>query len=166
MPRRFPVAPPAGGTPPYRSLARLREVLRAGLGGALLLAAAACAGCSSVPLPDDDIVTGSIKPHPASYRLPEGDAPKGIAASDWTAAKLALDQALVSREADISVPWENADTGARGTATPIGTVRSGGCRDFMIAVVDGKVADRWVHGEACRARGETVLSQVRVLGRA
>lgn len=132
----------------------------------LVLAAAASAGCSTAQLPDDDIVTGSIKPTPASLQLPAGDAPKGIASSDWAAARLALDQALASSEADISVSWENAETGARGTATPIGTLRAGGCRDFMIAVVDGKVADRWVHGEACRARGATVLSQVRVLGRA
>ncbi|MDQ0503926.1 RT0821/Lpp0805 family surface protein [Xanthobacter agilis] len=131
-----------------------------------MLAAAACAGCGTAPLPDDDLVTGSIKPKPIALKLPLGDTPKGIAASDWLAAKLALDQALVSADADISVPWENADTGARGTATPIGAQRIGGCRDFMIAVVDGKVADRWIHGEACRSREGTVLSQVRVLGRA
>ncbi|WP_454918447.1 RT0821/Lpp0805 family surface protein [Xanthobacter sediminis] len=117
-------------------------------------------------MPDDDLVTGSIKPTAASLQLAAGDTPKGIAASDWAAARLALDQALASSEADISVSWENADTGARGTATPIGTLRAGGCRDFMIAVVDGKVADRWVHGEACRSRSGTALSQVRLLGRA
>lgn len=166
MPRRILVAPPIGGTPPYRSVAPWREVLRRGLGAALLLATVACAGCSALPQADDDLVTGSIKPRQASLKLPDGDAPKGIAVADWAAAKLALDQALASGEKDISVPWENADTGARGTATPIGATRSGGCRDFMIAVVDGKTDDRWVHGEACRARGETVLSQVRVLGRA
>lgn len=166
MPRRILVVPLVGGTPPYRSAARLREVLRRGLAAALLLTAATCAGCSSLPQGDDDLVTGSIKPRPASLQLPEGDAPKGIAGADWIAAKLALDQALVSGEKDISVPWENAETGARGTATPIGETRAGGCRDFMIAVVDGKSADRWVQGEACRARGATVLSQVRVLGRA
>lgn len=144
----------------------MREALRAGLGAALLIAAAACAGCSTIPPAEDDLVTGSISPRPAALPLPEGDAPKGIASSDWTAATFALDQALASREADISVPWENSDTGARGTATPIGSKRAGGCRDFMIAVVDGKAADRWVHGEACRGRGGTVLNQVRVLGRA
>lgn len=166
MPGRILVTPPAGGRPSYRSLERLREVLRMAGGAALLLAAAACAGCSTAPQFDDDLVTGSIRAHPASLRLPEGGAPKGIAATDWTAAKLALDQALASGDKDASVPWENADTGARGTATPIGAVRPGGCRDFMIAVVDGKSADRWVHGEACRATGGMVLSQVRLLGEA
>lgn len=166
MPRLVPVVPRVVGTPPYRSLAPLREALRTGLAGTLLMAVVACAGCSSVPLADDDLVTGSISAQPAALKLPQGAAPKGIAASDWSAAKLALDQALVSGQADISVSWENVDTGARGTATPIGPQRAGGCRDFMIAVVDGKVADRWIHGEACRSRSGTTLSQVRVLGQA
>ncbi|MFG1478902.1 RT0821/Lpp0805 family surface protein [Xanthobacter sp. V4C-4] len=144
----------------------MREVLRAGLGGALVIAAAVCAGCSTAPLPDDDVITGSITPRPVVARAPQGAAPQGVAASDWSAATVALDQALASSEADISVPWENRDTGAHGTATPIGPRRAGGCRDFMIAVVDGKVADRWIHGEACRGRAGTVLTQVRVLGRA
>lgn len=132
----------------------------------LLAAVLSCGACSTAPLGDDDLTTGSITPRAASLREPRGSAPRGIAAGDWQQAKLALDQALTSGERDISVPWENAQTGVRGTATPIGTARAGGCRDFMIAVVDGKTTDRWVQGEACRAEGGTVLNQVRVLGSA
>ncbi|MEP9355236.1 RT0821/Lpp0805 family surface protein [Xanthobacter sp. KR7-65] len=127
----------------------------------------ALAGCASVPAPDDDaLVTGSIRPTPAALRVPEGAPPKGVLARDWDAAKLALDQALASREKDVSIPWDNPETGARGTATPVGPARAGGCRDFMISLVDAKATDRWIQGEACRAGTGTTLSQVRVLGRA
>jgi hypothetical protein len=36
----------------------------------------------------------------------------------------------------------------------------------MISLVDGKSADRWVQGEACKSRTGTTLNQVRLLGRA
>lgn len=135
--------------------------------GLVVAAAALLAGCASVgAIEDEPVITGSIRATPASLKVPDGDAPKGIAVSDWTQAKLALDQALAARSQDVSVPWDNPETGARGTATPVGPARTGGCRDFMISLVDGKSADRWVQGEACKARGATVLSQVRVLGRA
>lgn len=135
--------------------------------GLVVAAAALLAGCASVgAIEDEPVITGSIRATPASLKVPDGDAPKGIAVSDWTQAKLALDQALAARSQDVSVPWDNPETGARGTATPVGPARAGGCRDFMISLVDGKSADRWVQGEACKARGATVLSQVRVLGRA
>lgn len=110
-------------------------------------------------------MTGSIRPTPAAYHVPEGAAPKGIAAGDWVQAKLALDQATAAHGKDLSIPWENPETGARGTATPIGAARASGCRDFMISVVDGK-GDRWVRGEACRSGKGLVLSQVRELGQA
>ncbi len=148
----------------YRSVVRRREGLGAVAGTCLL--AASLAGCASSPFHDDDsLVTGSIKATPASLPVPEGPAPKGITAGDWTQAKLALDQALAARDGDVSVPWDNPETGARGTATPVGPTQAG-CRAFMISLVDGKSADRWVQGEACKSRSGTVLNQVRLLGRA
>lgn len=151
--------------PLYRSTARLREGLgRAALAG---LVVAALGGCATVGVSEDDgMITGSIRATPAALRVPDGAAPAGIAHGDWVQAKIALDQALAAREKDVSIPWDNPATGTRGTATPVGPSRAGGCRDFMISLVDGKVADRWVQGEACKARSGTVLSQVRVLGRA
>ncbi|MFG1301138.1 RT0821/Lpp0805 family surface protein [Xanthobacter sp. V3C-3] len=135
--------------------------------GLVVAAATLLAGCASVgAIEDEPVITGSIRATPASLKEPAGEAPKGITAGDWTQAKLALDQALAARSQDVSVPWDNPETGARGTATPVGAARAGGCRDFMISLVDGKSADRWVQGEACKAKSGTVLSQVRVLGRA
>jgi surface antigen len=50
-------------------------------------------------------------------------------------------------------PWENPQTGARGTITPVAAVhRDNGaeCRDFLVSYVhDG--AEAWMQGEACRA---------------
>ncbi|MFG1359248.1 RT0821/Lpp0805 family surface protein [Xanthobacter pseudotagetidis] len=156
----------------HRSAAPRREALPQGLGRGILGAALLClafasAGCSTLGTPDDQLITGSVRPHatPVSAPLPQGAAPKGIAEPDWIEAKAALDQALTSRDKDTSIPWENKASGASGTATPIGPER-GGCRDFMISVVDAKAGDRWVQGEACRARSGFVLNQVRILGRA
>ena len=135
--------------------------------GLVVAAASLVAGCATAPpIEDEPVITGSIRATPASLHVPDGVAPKGITAGDWTQAKLALDQALAARSQDVSVPWDNPETGARGTATPVGSARAGCCRDFMISLVDGKSADRWIQGEACKGKGSTVLSQVRVLGRA
>jgi surface antigen len=155
----------------HRSAHGPREALprrvRAIAGAALLCLLLASAGCATVPAPDDDLITGSVHPRvtQASAPLPEGSAPKGIAEADWAEAKAALDLALRSPDKDPSIPWENKASGASGTATPIGAARAG-CRDFMISVVDAKAGDRWLQGEACRARAGYVLSQVRILGRA
>jgi hypothetical protein len=158
--------------PHHRSAPAAREALaqrrgRGILGAALLCLALAATGCSTLGTPDDQLITGSVRPHvtPVSAPLPQGAAPKGIAEPDWVEAKAALDQALTSRDKDPSIPWENKASGASGTATPIGPERAG-CRDFMISVVDAKMGDRWVQGEACRARSGFVLNQVRILGRA
>lgn len=136
--------------------------LRAAVLGLAL--SAACAGCASTGVVDEAaLTTGSIR-QPAP--MPDGKAPHGIAGSDWTAAKRALHEALAEPASDSSVPWENAATGARGTATPLGRADAAGCRDFLIAVVDGKEPDRWISGAACRKGADTVLSQVRLLGKA
>jgi surface antigen len=51
-------------------------------------------------------------------------------------------------------PWENPQTGARGTITPIAAVyRDNGveCRDFLASYVHER-AEAWMQGEACRGR--------------
>ena len=51
-------------------------------------------------------------------------------------------------------PWENPQTGARGTITPIAAAyRDNGleCRDFLASYVHDK-AEAWMQGEACRSR--------------
>ncbi|WP_164738468.1 RT0821/Lpp0805 family surface protein [Aquabacter cavernae] len=134
----------------------------------MLAAIWALAGCGALRLgePADPMITGSIKVQPASLPVPSGEAPSGIAAGDWAQAKLALDQALASPDKAASIPWDNPKTGARGTATPIGTAGADGCREFRIGVV-GTGGEQWVQGAACKdGKGAVMLSQVRVLGRA
>jgi surface antigen len=49
-------------------------------------------------------------------------------------------------------PWENPQTGTRGTITPIAApYRDNGleCRDFLVSYVHDK-AEAWMQGEACR----------------
>jgi surface antigen len=51
-------------------------------------------------------------------------------------------------------PWENPQTGARGTITPIAAAyRDNGreCRDFLASYVHDR-AEAWMQGEACRSR--------------
>ncbi|HQS07366.1 MAG: hypothetical protein B7Y12_11950 [Rhizobiales bacterium 24-66-13] len=151
----------------YRAIARRRTVVRPLVAGALLCAALALSGCGSLlgMSDDDQLVTGSLKPQPVALSMPVGEAPQGIASTDWVQAKVALDQALKSRDAGASMPWQNTITGARGTSTPLGALKDNGCRDFRIGVVDS-TGEHWVQGEACRDGKATTLSQVRVLGRA
>lgn len=151
----------------YRAIGGRRTAVRPLVAVGLLGATLALSGCGSLlgMSDDDQLVTGSLKPQPVALSIPVGEAPQGIASTDWAQAKVALDQALKSREAGASMPWQNTVTGARGTSTPLGTVKDNGCRDFRIGVVDTS-GEHWVQGEACRDGKGTTLSQVRVLGRA
>lgn len=158
-----------------RTLRLLYTRIRAGgptrrmvVAGGLAASLAALPACGSLRLGEaaDPIVTGSIKPQPVALTVPVGDAPEGIASGDWAQAKLALDQALASPDKAASIPWDNPRTGARGTATPLGTTGGDGCRDFRIGLVD-TTGEHWVQGSACKdGKGAVTLNQVRLLGRA
>ena len=53
---------------------------------------------------------------------------------------------------DVSQPWENPETGARGSVTPLtSTYTSEGrtCRDFLASYVRGS-NEGWLQGEACQ----------------
>ncbi len=59
---------------------------------------------------------------------------------------------LLSRGKDMSLPWENPRTGARGTVTPIAAAYDQDgvlCRDFLASYVRGG-DEKWLQGEACR----------------
>lgn len=162
-------APKDGDIAPlYRGLVRARTALRRAVpcsALALLLATGLC-GCGTLGFGGDELVTGSVRAQKVLQpEPPEGAAPRGVAQADWTEAKLALKTAFAARDADPSIPWENAATKARGTATLFGRTRDGGCRDFMISIVD-KSGDKWVQGEACRSQEGIALNQVRVLSKA
>jgi hypothetical protein len=92
-------------------------------------------------------VTGSITPPPGS-KPAEGLPP----AADLVYAKAAIREVLTRGRKDDSLPWENPETGARGTVTPIASAYNEGghtCHDFLASYVSGE-SESWLQGEACR----------------
>jgi surface antigen len=75
-----------------------------------------------------------------------------IAEGDLAIARAAASEVLARGGKDASLPWENPQTGARGTVTPIASAYTQDgfvCRDFLASYVkDGTEA--WIRGEACR----------------
>ena len=56
---------------------------------------------------------------------------------------------------EISSPWENPSSGARGTVTPIASAYDKDgvtCRDFLASYVRRQGSETWMQGEACRAK--------------
>jgi surface antigen len=76
---------------------------------------------------------------------------RGPAEADLAFAKAAAAEAL-ERTGDVSVPWENPGTGARGTVTPLASAYTQDgfiCRDFLASYVR-KDSESWLQGEGCR----------------
>ena len=90
--------------------------------------------------------TASITPAAATAR-------SALRAQSDTALRAAAAELLARNEPNASLPWENPQTGARGTITPIADayVQAGvTCRDFLASYLQGDSED-WLQGEACRA---------------
>ncbi len=71
---------------------------------------------------------------------------------DLAYTRAAAAEVLTRGGNDISMPWENPSTGARGTVTPIAAAYSQDgltCRDFLASYVRG-ASEAWLQGEACR----------------
>ena len=85
---------------------------------------------------------------PAAEAQAGGMPPEG----DLAFARAAASEALTRGGKDVSVPWENPRTGARGTVTPLpsASMQDGlPCRDFLVSyVLEGK--EVWLQGDACR----------------
>jgi surface antigen len=74
--------------------------------------------------------------------------------TDLAYARAVAAEAMARGPKDVSVPWENPNTGANGNITPLATgYRIGGatCRDFLASYVLGQ-AQSWFQGEACRGQ--------------
>jgi surface antigen len=86
--------------------------------------------------------------------------------SDLVFAKAAASEVLGRGGKDASTSWENPQSGARGTVTPIATAYAHPqdgrlCRDFLASYVKAGT-ESWLQGEACQSRqGRTW--EVRVL---
>ncbi len=151
-----------------RVLERSLYRVRAGRGlspiGRLVTAAAMVAvgcsagGCSmgtmfSKDTKKDDVsdVTGSIGPILRSHD------DTNLTDADLALARNAASDVLTSGQKDVSQPWENPETGARGSVTPLASTYTNEgriCRDFLASYVRG-ANEGWLQGEACRdGKGE------------
>ncbi len=94
---------------------------------------------------EDPDVTGSIGP--AAVRAP---APTE---SDLAFARNAASDVLSKGDKDSSQHWENPETGARGSVTPLAQAYSSEgrtCRDFLASYVNG-AAESWLQGAGCQS---------------
>jgi hypothetical protein len=94
---------------------------------------------------EDKEATGSITP-PASAPVPTE--------SDLAFARTAASDVLTKGDKDSSQPWENPETGARGSVTPLAQAYASDdgrtCRDFLASYVNGR-SESWLQGAACKA---------------
>jgi surface antigen len=92
---------------------------------------------------DDNEVTGSIA---ASQSGPPPTE------ADLVFARTAASDVLTKGTKDSSQPWENPETGARGSVTPLAQAYSSEgrtCRDFLASYVNGR-NEAWLQGAACQ----------------
>jgi surface antigen len=72
---------------------------------------------------------------------------------DLAYARAAAAEVLRRGAKGASQPWENPETGARGTVTPIAAAYSMDgftCQDFLASYVRDGSGEDWMRGEACR----------------
>jgi surface antigen len=73
--------------------------------------------------------------------------------SDLAFARTAASDVLTKGDKDASQPWENPQTGARGSVTPIASSYAADdgrtCRDFLASYVNGDT-ESWLQGAACK----------------
>jgi hypothetical protein len=86
---------------------------------------------------------------PANRQLPTD--------ADLAYASAAAADVLTKGHKDMSAPWENPRTGARGTVTPITSAYTQAgqtCRDFLASYVNGS-SQAWMQGAACKQQKGT-----------
>jgi surface antigen len=73
--------------------------------------------------------------------------------SDLAFARNAASDVLTKGDKDSSQPWENPETGARGSVTPLAQAYTSDgrtCRDFLASYVNGR-SESWLQGAACQS---------------
>lgn len=94
---------------------------------------------------DEAEITGTIPSAPVTPVPTEGDL---------AFARNAASDVLTKGDKDSSQPWQNPQTGARGSVTPISKTYAGEggrtCRNFLASYVNGRT-ERWLQGAACRS---------------
>jgi surface antigen len=133
----------------YRAWARagLSAFGRTGILLTLVLIGAGVGGCSvsrgdAFAKMEEGEVTGALT-----------HVDKAPTESDLAFARNAASDVLTRGGKDFSQPWENPETGARGSVTPIAaayTAEGRTCRDFLASYVNGR-SEAWMQGGACKS---------------
>jgi hypothetical protein len=118
----------------------------------LILISVGAGGCSlsrndtAFAKMDDKDVTGALGVAPAGAPAPTE--------SDFAFARNAASDVLTKGDKDSSQAWENPETGARGSVTPLAQAYSAEdgrtCRDFLASYVNGRT-EAWLQGAACKS---------------
>lgn len=101
----------------------------------------------------------------ASTAAPSNGLPSD---TDLVFARMAIVEVLKRGSTEVSAPWENPSSGARGTVTPIASAYardSDVCHDFLASYIRRGAPERWLQGQACRskARGKQGVWEVRTM---
>ena len=115
----------------------------------LILIGAGSGGCS---LSRTDSAFAKMDDGEATGALGQG-AEKPPTEADLAFARNAASDVLTKGGKDFSQPWENPQTGARGSVTPIAaayTSEGRTCRDFLASYVNGR-SEAWMQGGACKS---------------
>jgi len=76
--------------------------------------------------------------------------------SDLAFARNAASDVLTKGDKDSSQPWQNPQTGARGSVTPLAQAYAADdgrtCRDFLASYVNGST-ESWLQGAGCKSAG-------------
>ena len=128
----------------------LSAIRPAGAVMTLILIGLATGGCSlsrgdgAFAKMEETEVTHSVRP--AQSREPTE--------TDLAFARTAASDVLTKGTKDSSQPWENPETGARGSVTPLAQIYASDdgrtCRDFLASYVNGR-SETWLQGAACKA---------------
>lgn len=140
---------------PYRAWPRLwhRASLRLPTGALAVGLACATGGCSFSYQLDSLFGKSEDKAEQVGAVTPAAaTSGQDTAEADLAIARAAASEVLARGGKDASLPWENPETGARGTVTPIATAYNQDgfvCRDFLASYVKNST-ESWMRGEACR----------------
>jgi hypothetical protein len=103
-------------------------------------------------LTTDEVTGATEKP---TLRASSAVATTGLPSeTDLVFARMAIVEVLKRGSKEVSAPWENPSSGARGTVTPIANAyaRDGmTCHDFLASYVRRGSPESWMQGQACRA---------------
>jgi surface antigen len=141
-----------------RSRSLCRDISRIGLHTTVLFLALTAGGCSyqlgsllekaKDPQASPE-TTGSISQTPPASQTAKSKAID----LDLAYARAAATEVLRRGGKGASQPWENPETGARGTVTPIAAaydIDGFTCQNFLASYVRTGSGEDWMRGEACR----------------